>query len=268
MESAHVSDGYGKLFDSYWTGHTGRAIQAMGASAVILGLYLPSTRHANMIGLYSLPLLYVVHDLPVLGGLDGVRAAFAGLADVGYAFYDDAAEIVWVVEMARVRCGLRRQEPLAVRDKRHAAILRLYHDTRPTPLLDRFYARYSEQLGLGLRNPFGGPPKPLRRPSEASQQSAVSSQQSTEERKNARGKRALFVPTGRDHLKANGRGSSGVRVLAGLVVRERLDRQHADEGDLIEAVKQRAARLQVAYTSAIVRKAIASARAQLRKAQA
>lgn len=246
--------GYGKLFDSYWTGHTGRAIQAQGADAVILGLYLPSTRHANMIGLYSLPLLYVANDLPVLGGVDAIRAALDALADVGYAFYDRDAEMVWVVEMARVRCGLRRHEPLVARDKRHAAILRLYHEAAPTPLLDRFHARYVEQLALGERRAFDVPPKPLARPFDASQQSAVSSQQY---------KNAAAPPKTRRVVEIDGKPR--VKVLAALVLREVLPLGLKDEGDIIEAAKQSAAKRRMKYTGRTIAAAVASARAQAAK---
>ena len=60
-----MAERYGVLLPSYWDGPTGKQIQAKGGEAVILGAYLGSNKYANMIGLYELPLLYVLHDLPV-----------------------------------------------------------------------------------------------------------------------------------------------------------------------------------------------------------
>jgi len=147
-----LDDRYGVLFQSYWTGPTGREIQARGKDATILGAYLSSTRYANMIGLYELPLVYIDHDLSVLGGREAIRLALQGLADVDFAHYDDRSEIVWVVEMARIRCGLPNAATrLNPRDKKATAVAHLYAGVRDNPFLGRFHDRYAVQLNLSMR---------------------------------------------------------------------------------------------------------------------
>lgn len=145
-------DRYGLLFQSYFTGPTGQEIQAKGKDACILGAYLSSTRYATMIGLYELPVMYVDHDLPVLGGRRAIECALVDLADVGFAFYDHTSEVVWVVEMARIRCGLpNARVPLNARDKRLPAITRLYLGIKPNRHLEPFFDRYAQQLLLPSR---------------------------------------------------------------------------------------------------------------------
>jgi hypothetical protein len=166
------ADRFGLLFDSYWTGPTGRDIQRRGCDAVILGLYLSSTRHAHMTGLYELPLLYVAADLPVLGShgvpvLDAIMAALADLADVGFAHFDAASGFVWVVEMARIRCGLRADEPLKPHDKKRFAIAAWYAAARLNPFLGPFFDRYATQFGLTDRRGVDAAPEPPASPLQA-----------------------------------------------------------------------------------------------------
>ena len=53
---------YGKISPSFWTGKTGKAIKAGGQEAVVVAMYLMSSPHSNMIGLYYLPMMYLAHE--------------------------------------------------------------------------------------------------------------------------------------------------------------------------------------------------------------
>mgnify|MGYP003575749235 FL=1 len=59
--------------------------------------------------------------------------------------------------------------------------------------------------------------------------------------------------------------AQNVRVIAGLVVRELLPKGIADEGELIEETKKRAARLHIAYNAGAISRAVSSAIAQAAK---
>ena len=63
---------YGVLFHRFWEGRTGRQIQARGCEAVVMATYLISCRHANMIGLYELPVLFIERDLTCLRSQDRI----------------------------------------------------------------------------------------------------------------------------------------------------------------------------------------------------
>jgi hypothetical protein len=139
---------YGVLFPRFWEGTTGRQIQGKGRDAVILAAYLASCRHANMIGLYELPLVFLERELTVLKGRMVVLKAFQGLQEVSYATYDLETEYVWVREMARIRVGLAPGEKINADDKKHTAAKRLYAAAKPNPFLVPFHEHYRVTLQL------------------------------------------------------------------------------------------------------------------------
>ena len=191
----------------------------------------------------ELPLGYIDLDLPVLGGVPAIRTAFGALEEVGYAFYDDRLSQVWVVEMARVRCGLSRDTPMHPDDKRHKKILQILYATRPSALVARFVQRYCDQLRLGRG--IEAPPKPV-------SGSGSETGSESETRKNAL--RAESHPVEK---------SPKVSTLAAVVRNDVLPLGISNEGDVIEVAKQAAARHGLAYTGSAIRRAVASARAQV-----
>jgi hypothetical protein len=152
---------YGAVFDSYWTGETGRALQAAGGvDATLLGLYLLSNRHANMIGLYELPPALMTRETPISEA--GVLHALDVLQAVDFAAYDAASAVVWVYTMARVRLGLTPERPaLIYGDKRIVTVNRLYAGLVENPFLEPFYERNRAALNLNRLRRATGTPKQL-----------------------------------------------------------------------------------------------------------
>jgi hypothetical protein len=134
---------YGKVAPAFWTGVTGRRIRAAGAAAQVVALYLLTGPHANMLGLYYLPLPYVRHET----GLDegSVADALAALEAAGFCRYDAESEFVWVVEMARFQVA----ERLAPADKRVTGIRRALKRLPANPFTAAFTARYGRAFHLG-----------------------------------------------------------------------------------------------------------------------
>jgi len=87
---------YGKAMTSFWD-TTGKALNG-NTDALALALYFISNRHANGIGLYYIPLQYIVFDL----GLTEKRAweAIMALHKAGWLCYDRENGVVWVQKMA------------------------------------------------------------------------------------------------------------------------------------------------------------------------
>ncbi|MDK2744341.1 MAG: hypothetical protein NDI90_15645 [Nitrospira sp. BO4] len=149
---------YAVVLPSFWTGSTGKAITAAGKNARIVATYLLTCEHANMIGLYRLPSLYIAEEtglkrsevLPVLQRLE----------TLGFAHYDQTTEYVWVLEMARIQMGLLPGESLKEGDKRSTGAARLYKNIAANPFLGPFYTRYSSILGLTLKREFLTETKP------------------------------------------------------------------------------------------------------------
>lgn len=101
---------YSKVNGQFWTGKTGKALRG-DAQAQIVAMYLVTSPHSNMIGVYHCPILYVAHEtgLPIEGASKGLQRLIEG----EYCTYDEASETVFVHEMAKYQIG----ESLSPNDK-------------------------------------------------------------------------------------------------------------------------------------------------------
>jgi len=159
---------YAKISPAFWTGQTGRKLRSLGPECQLLGLYLITTHHANMLGLYYLPLAYVHADTGL--SLEGASKGLASLSEAGFCLYDAASEWVFVVEMARFQV-LKDGEPLDPKDKRALGIQKDYRTFPENPFLLPFYQKYASSFhlsvprgepweGMPLGRGFDAPPKP------------------------------------------------------------------------------------------------------------
>lgn len=144
-----MSGYYGVIFPEFWTGTTGRQLRAHGKDAQLIGLYLATNRHANMLGLYRLGLDDVRHETGL--GTKAIEKGLQAAAQTGYALFDAVTEFTWVRQMARFRLGLKAGESLRDGDKRAQAISRIYHAIESNPFLGDFYDANRKLLPLGRR---------------------------------------------------------------------------------------------------------------------
>jgi len=153
---------YSTILPAFWTGDTGRAITAAGKEARILATYLLSNEHANMLGLYRLPLLYAAEET----GLKKreILDALEQLQTIGFAAYDQDTEHAWVLEMARFQMGLLPGEALKDGDKREKGSARHYKQLSSNPFLGPFFDHYATTLRLPLRRDYLQEKKPHRSP--------------------------------------------------------------------------------------------------------
>jgi len=268
---------YGILFPRFWEGTTGRALQAQGRDAVILAAYLASCRHANMIGLFELPIVLAERELPVLKNRAVILKAFDALQRVTYADYDQETQHVWVREMARIRLGLGVGEVISAKDRKHAAVVKIYNSLPSNPFLGPFFARYHETLALpaprqhrtpdmapskghgeivkplprGMDSPLNAPPMPVQ------VQVPVQDQIQGSESASGSGKAAAAprrAQTGPDQPDDN------VSVIAAVVLKEVFPVVGTTNlGDITETTKVFCAQRRIAYDSGAVAKAIDSA---------
>jgi hypothetical protein len=154
-----MSSYYGVVFPEFWTGETGRVIQASGGKdAQLTALYLMSCRYATMIGLYPLPVRDIRHETGI--GQKGLVRAFTVLSSARFADYDARTEHVWVREMAKFRLGLQ-VKALESKDNRVLGIQRLYDRLTENPFLEPFFDRYAKELHLRGKRRSGRPAEPL-----------------------------------------------------------------------------------------------------------
>ncbi len=151
---------YGKIAPSFWTGKTGKAIKAGGQEAVVVAMYLMSSPHSNMIGMYYLPMMYLAHESGL--GFEGASKGLKRGCEAGFCSYDEASEVVWVHEMARYQIA----GELSANDNRVKGIQREIGLVPENPFVSAFYDKYSSAFKLKKLaekpSPFEAPSKPLR----------------------------------------------------------------------------------------------------------
>ncbi len=151
---------YGKISPQFWTGKTGKAIKAGGPDAVVVAVYLMSSPHSNMIGMYYLPMMYLAHETGL--GIEGASKGLRRACEAGFCSYDEASEVVWVHEMARYQIA----GELSANDNRVKGIQREIDSVPENPFVSAFYDKYSSAFKLKKLaekpSPFEAPSKPLR----------------------------------------------------------------------------------------------------------
>lgn len=155
---------YSMIFSTFWTGRTGREIKKMGPEAQILALYLltsPSAMSNMGIGIYYLPIDYMVHDIGAPS--KGLTKALGSLSEGGFCAYDPLFEYVWVKEMAKFQIG-----SLKPNDNRVAGVKKaLMNIPENLCFLYDFYQKYKKDLHLEDEAKLVAPSKPLGSPFEA-----------------------------------------------------------------------------------------------------
>lgn len=170
---------YGKVSPHFWTGTTGKKLRN-SPEAVIVAMYLMTSPHANMLGLYYMPLLYVAHEtgLGMEGASKGLRSACAS----GFCSYDEVTEMVWVHEMARFQVA----ESLKPTDKRCIGVQKDYDTLPSNPFLAGFFDKYATAFCMtSRRGEIAKTNSPLQAPSNplASQEQEQEQEQDQEQDK-------------------------------------------------------------------------------------
>jgi hypothetical protein len=103
---------YAKVSPKFWTGETGQALTRRGSEALVVALYLMTSPHSNMLGLYYQPILYLAEETGL--SPEGASKGLDACVEEGFCLYDRATKMVWVIEMASYQIG----SELAATDKR------------------------------------------------------------------------------------------------------------------------------------------------------
>ena len=156
---------YGQVTPAFWIGETGKKLRG-DVNAQVLAMYLMTSPHSTMTGVFHCPVLYMAHETGL--GLEGASKALARLLQEGFCEYDEASESVFVVRIASFKIA----PSLKTRDKRILGLQREVEKMQPAVLRERFIATYSEAFKLGdagkNASPLQAPCKPL--PSQEQEQ--------------------------------------------------------------------------------------------------
>lgn len=154
---------YGKVSPHFWTGATGKKLRN-SPEAVIVAMYLMTSPHANMLGLYYMPILYVAHETGL--GFEGASKGLRSACEAGFCSYDEASEMVWVHEMARFQVA----DSLKPADNRCKSVQKDYDSLPSNPFLAGFFDKYATAFCMTSRrgeitktnSPLQAPSNPLR----------------------------------------------------------------------------------------------------------
>ncbi|KAF1049709.1 hypothetical protein [Xylophilus sp.] len=150
---------YSKVGPQFWIGPTGKKLRAAGMEAQIVAMYLLTSPHANMLGLYYCPVMFIAHETGL--GIEGANKGLQRAIEADFCQYDEASEVVWVMEMASYQVG----EALKASDLRVKGVQNEYASLPENPYLARFYEKYSDAFCMsscrGNSSPSEAPLKPL-----------------------------------------------------------------------------------------------------------
>lgn len=149
---------FAKISPTFWFTEKGRAIKQLGVEAQLLALYLLTNPHANMIGVYYLPIAFIVHETSI--SKENVLTILQLLARINYCSYDEFSEYVWVHDMALEQIGTQ----LKTNDNRVKGINALYHSLPKLPFLKDFFEAYKDAFclqSIEIKTSDKASPKPL-----------------------------------------------------------------------------------------------------------
>lgn len=159
---------FARIYPRRYTGTTGRAIRGELEAMVVMDFVI-ITAHRNMIGLYYLPIAYIMADtgLPFEGASKGLRR----LVEVGFCRYDEVSEVIWVINMARDQIA----PELKPADNRCKNVQDIYDSVPENAFLSDFFEYYAPKFHMtrcrnggrevrGLLPPHQAPSKALTHP--------------------------------------------------------------------------------------------------------
>jgi hypothetical protein len=169
---------YSKVGPQFWIGRTGKKLRAAGAMAQLVGLYLMTSPHANMTGLYYVSRDSIAHETGL--GMEGASKGLQSCIDAGFCSYDDETEMVWVHEMAFYQIA----EKLSANDKRSAGVQNEYDALPDNPFLGMFFEKYAAAFNM-KKSRDGSPSEAPSKPHGSQEQEQEQAQEQEQEQAQA-----------------------------------------------------------------------------------
>ena len=132
---------YSVVSPRFWIGTTGKELRG-NPPAQVLALYLMTSPHANMIGVFHCPLIYMAHETGL--GMEGASKALQSLIEAKFCTYEESSETVFVHRMAAFQIG----DHLSEQDKRCKGVEREWNNIPSRQLQQAFFAIYSVAFHL------------------------------------------------------------------------------------------------------------------------
>lgn len=189
---------YGVVSPKFWIGGTGKALRG-NQEAQIVALYLMTSPHANMIGVFYCPLDTIAKETGLTS--EGARKGLRRLIEADFANFDEDTEEVFAVRMAAYQVG----ERLEAKDNRCKGVARELDKVMSGRLKAAFHAIYSVAFHL--------PPLAQNAPATASHSEAPSDPlRSQEQDQDQKQDQKLLAPIGACPPAANEAPAKGYKV--------------------------------------------------------
>ena len=133
---------FAKISPKFWIGKTGRQICKLDLNAKFIALYLMTSPHSNMLGIYYLPINYIAHDTCI--SFEEASKGLAELCELGFCSFDGSCEYIWVHNMALYQVA----EQLKANDKRVIAINKSFAELPELIFIGNFFNKYKDLFHL------------------------------------------------------------------------------------------------------------------------
>jgi hypothetical protein len=138
-------------FPLFWHDSTSEALRAAGPGTLLVAAYIVTNSSRNSIGFYRLPLEAISKATTL--SLSDVQAAMHRLEQIGFMRYNQATEMIWIINWARQKLGQLRGN-----DKKRIATVNAEFAAIPAACLMRVDFFWKHALMLRLSVP-GSEPK-------------------------------------------------------------------------------------------------------------
>jgi hypothetical protein len=151
---------FAKVSPQFWISERGREIKGLGINAQLISLYLLTSPHSSMIGIYYLPIAFIAHETGIFN--DDVITALNRLSEINFCTYDLKSEYIWVHDMAFEQLGV----DLKPSDNRVKGFQEALNALPHLPFLNAVLEKYAvpfhmENFKDKSISPSKGPSKPL-----------------------------------------------------------------------------------------------------------
>lgn len=127
---------YGKISPQFWIGKTGKALRG-NQCAQIVALYLMTSPHSEMTGIFHCPILYIAHETGLQ--MEGASKGLASLIEADFCTFEAETDTIFVHEMARYQIGGELKES----DNRVLGVQKLFANMPETLIKQGFYEKYA-----------------------------------------------------------------------------------------------------------------------------
>ena len=144
---------FSQVAPKFWIGASGKALRG-NPEAQVLALYLMTSPHANAIGVYHCPMLYICHETGL--SAEGASKALRRLIDGAFCEYETETETVFVKRMAAYQIA----EQLRPGDKRVPWVRKEWQAITSPALKATFLSTYGRAFLIQQQTP--DPPESAR----------------------------------------------------------------------------------------------------------